>query len=205
MGHEIACHGYSHQVIYNQTPKTFQEDVTRAKAILEDITGQRVIGYRAPTYSITRKTIWALDILEELGFRYDSSIFPIHHDNYGIPGSPRHPYQHQGMNLVEFPISTLAAGPVNLPMSGGGYFRLLPYDLTKFALKRLQNRDRPFIFYLHPWEFNPDEPRPHKLPPLSAFRTYIGLKKTAARFSRLVDDFEFSTVPEVLKTMGMLK
>jgi len=129
-GHEIACHGYNHQVIYNQTPDAFRKDVAESKKIIEDITGKPVLGYRAPTYSITEKTLWALDIIDELGFAYDSSIFPVHHDNYGIPSAPRFPYRIEGGNLAEFPISTMKLGNINFPIAGGGYFSLFPYMLT---------------------------------------------------------------------------
>ena len=204
LGHEIACHGYSHQVIYNQDRQSFREDVEKAKKILEDIIGEQVIGYRAPTYSITKKTLWALEILEELGFRYDSSIFPIFHDNYGIPDAPRLPHKIPGRSLAEFPISTLKIGGCNLPISGGGYFRLLPYPITKMALSSLEKRNEPFIFYIHPWEFNPDIPRMPGMSFLSRFRTYIGITRTAARFSHLVTDFAFTTVRQVLQDRELL-
>ncbi len=203
-GHEIACHGYSHQVIYNQDPQTFRDDVGRAKKVLEDITGEEVIGYRAPTYSITRETFWALDILQELGFRYDSSIFPIYHDNYGIPDAPRLPHRLPGTALAEFPISTLRIGKCNLPVSGGGYFRLFPYWLTRCALGVLERRKEPFIFYIHPWEINPDTPRIAGMTALSRFRTYIGISHAYARFSRLISDFTFTTVRQVLEDRDLL-
>ncbi|HOD69713.1 MAG TPA: DUF3473 domain-containing protein, partial [Deltaproteobacteria bacterium] len=177
-GHEVACHGHMHQVISNQDPAAFREDVARAKDILEDCIGRSVIGYRAPTYSITSRTLWALDILEDLGFRYDSSIFPIYHDNYGIPDAPRIPHRLRHSSMVEFPISTFRIGSVNLPVSGGGYFRLLPYFVTRSALRSIQRLGQPFVFYIHPWELNPETPRITEAPALSRFRTYIGINRS---------------------------
>jgi polysaccharide deacetylase family protein (PEP-CTERM system associated) len=204
-GHEIACHGFSHQVIYNQSPDAFREDVAKSKKIIEDITGKPVMGYRAPTYSITEKTLWALDILEELGFAYDSSIFPVHHDNYGIPSAPRFPYRIEGRNLAEFPISTIKLGNLNFPVAGGGYFRLFPYMLTRLGLKSVEREGKPFIFYIHPWEFNPDSLKVSGLSPLSRFRTYNNLSKTRDRFRRLLSDFDFTTAASVLKESGLIK
>ena len=203
-GHEIASHGYAHKVIYDQEPDVFKADAAKAKAILEDITGEAVLGYRAPTYSITKQTLWALDILEELGYRYDSSIFPIRHDNYGIPDAPRFPHRLGPRRMVEFPISTVRIGPVNLPIAGGGYFRLLPYPVTRQGLKTIAGHGHPFIFYVHPWEFNPAIPRVASLPALSRFRTYVGLTKTHARFQRLVTDFPFTTASNVLADLGLM-
>jgi len=204
LGHEIACHGYSHQVIYNQDRQSFRQDVEKAKKVLEDIIGDKVIGYRAPTYSITKKTLWAFDILEELGFQYDSSIFPIYHDNYGIPDAPRLPHKLEGRSLAEFPISTMKVGICNLPISGGGYFRLLPYSLTKMGLSVLERRNEPFIFYIHPWELNPHIPRIPGMSPLSRFRTYIGISHAHKRFARLISDFTFTTVRQVLQDRDLL-
>ncbi len=204
-GHEIACHGYSHQVIYNQSPDAFREDVAESKKIIEDITGEPVLGYRAPTYSITEKTLWALDILEELGFAYDSSIFPVHHDNYGIPSAPRFPYRIEGRNLAEFPISTIKLGNLNLPVAGGGYFRLFPYKLTKLGLKSVEREGKPFIFYIHPWEFNPDSLKVAGLSALSSFRTYINLSRTQGRFRKLISDFSFTTASNVLAGMNLIQ
>lgn len=203
-GHEIACHGYAHQAIYLQDHARFREDVSRAKDVLEQATGEPVPGYRAPTYSITGKTMWALTILEEVGFLYDSSIFPIYHDNYGIPDAPRFPYRIAESTLVEFPISTLRMGPVNLPLSGGGYFRLLPYALTKLGLKALMKSGNPFVFYIHPWELNPDTPRVSGMDAFSRFRTYTGIRTAHRKFDRLLSDFPFRPVRDVLKELGFL-
>jgi polysaccharide deacetylase family protein (PEP-CTERM system associated) len=203
-GHEIACHGHLHQLISTQTPASFREDVSKAKDILEDCTGTAVYGYRAPTYSITTRTLWALDVLEELGFLYDSSIFPIYHDNYGIPDAPRHPHRLPGRTLVEFPISTLKIGSVNIPVSGGGYFRLLPYPLTRAALRHLENNQESFIFYIHPWEMNHQTPRLAGMSMRSRFRTYIGISRALGRFRSLIRDFTFTTVLEVLRDHKLL-
>lgn len=203
-GHEIACHGYMHQLITAQTPESFRDDVSRAKSVLESCIGHEVIGYRAPTYSITGKTLWALDILEELNFRYDSSIFPIYHDNYGIPDAPRFPHRIPGRSLAEFPISTMKLGRINLPISGGGYFRLLPYFFTRSALKLLGKGSNPFVFYIHPWEINSRTPRLAGISALSRFRTYVGISGAYVKFCNLIKDFEFTTVRDVLCGQGLL-
>ena len=204
-GHEIACHGHLHQLVTTQTPGAFREDVSKAKSILEECTGAGVAGYRAPTYSITEKTLWALDVLEELGFSYDSSIFPIYHDTYGIPDAIRHPHRLPGRRLVEFPISTLQIGPVNMPVSGGGYFRLLPYPLTRAALRSIEKSGEPFIFYIHPWEVNRRTPRMDGMTVLSRFRTYVGIARSFDRFRSLVGDFTFTTARNVLCDRGLLE
>ncbi|MDT8272585.1 MAG: DUF3473 domain-containing protein [Desulfomonilia bacterium] len=203
-GHEIACHGYAHQVIYRQGPHQFRADVEKAKKVLEDACGSPVVGYRAPTYSIRKDTLWALDILEDIGFRYDSSIFPIVHDNYGIPDAPRFPHRLPGKNLIEFPLSTLRIGPFNLPISGGGYFRLLPYAVTRKAIQTYTRSNRPFIFYIHPWEINPDTPRVQDMKALSRFRTYTGIRGALSKFTRLIDEFDFAPAQEVLSGLDLL-
>ena len=200
-GHEVACHGYSHQLIYDQDPAVFREETLRAKAVLEDAIGQPVKGYRAASYSITRRSLWALDTLVEAGFEYDSSIFPVHHDNYGIPDSPRHPYFLQtpnGGQLLEFPITTSRIAGVKLPVAGGGYFRLFPYWLTRMGLQRVNETEgRPFVFYLHPWEVDPQQPR-IEASLLSRFRHYNNLDKCESRLRRLLGDFRFTRMDEVL-------
>ncbi|MQA28870.1 MAG: DUF3473 domain-containing protein [Luteitalea sp.] len=200
-GHEIASHGFEHRLVYDQTPRAFREDVHKAKATLEAASGREVVGYRAPSYSITPQSLWALDILIEEGYRYDSSIFPIRHDRYGIPLSPRHPYLlHRGAGtLLEAPGSTTLVGPLNLPVAGGGYFRILPYAWTRWGISRL-NRDekQPAIFYLHPWEIDPEQPR-LKAGLLSRFRHYRNLDKTEDRLRRLLEDFRFAPMAHVLR------
>ncbi len=201
-GHEVACHGYSHQLIYGQTPALFRAETIRAKACLEDQAQRPVLGYRAASYSITRRSLWALDILAELGFAYDSSIFPVHHDRYGIPGSPRWPYRLDtlsGGSIIEFPPSTLAVGGHRLPVAGGGYFRIYPYPLTRLALSRINRTEgRPFIFYLHPWEIDPEQPR-IRAGWLSTFRHYTNLNRCEGRLRRLLRDFQFAPAGDVLE------
>jgi polysaccharide deacetylase family protein (PEP-CTERM system associated) len=203
-GHEIASHGYAHRLIYDQTPAAFREDVRRAKGVLESAAGCRVDGYRAPSYSVTPRSLWALDVLIEEGYRYDSSIFPVHHDRYGIPVSPRYPYviERPGGSLLEVPGSTVRVGPLNLPVGGGGYFRILPYAWTRWGIDRLNRVERrPAVFYLHPWEIDPDQPT---LPAsrLGRFRHYRNLKDTEARLRRLLRDFRFSSMRAVYRAEG---
>lgn len=195
-GHEIGCHSYLHRRIYTLSKEEFREDTRKAKMILEDVSGLPVSGYRAPTYSITQKSLWALDTLQELGFRYDSSIFPIRHDMYGMPDAPRFPYKLPDHDLMEYPISTALILGRNVPVSGGGYFRLFPYWFTKAALKSINNKEgSPFNFYLHPWEVDPGQPRFTHASALSRFRHYNNLHKTEERFGRLLKDFDFGPIP----------
>ena len=195
-GHEIGCHSYLHQKIYDLNPEEFREDTKKAKNILEDITGRAVTGYRAPTYSITKKSLWALDILEELGFRWDSSIFPIFHDNYGIPDSPRFEYKLPENNLKEYPISTALLLGRKIPVAGGGYFRIFPYWFTKMALRSINKLEqKPFVFYLHPWEIDPDQPRIPHAGWKSRFRHYNNLEKTEDRLTLLLQHFQFRPIP----------
>ncbi len=207
-GHEVACHGYSHQLVYEQTPAAFRAETVRAKACLEEQAQRPVLGYRAASYSITKRSLWALDILAELGFAYDSSIFPVYHDRYGIPGSPCWPYRLDtsgGGSLIEFPPSTLAVGGHRLPVAGGGYFRIYPYWLTRFALSRINRLEvRPFIFYMHPWEIDPGQPRIHA-GWLSTFRHYTNLSRCEKRLSRLLRDFRFAPARNVLEVLSMTK
>ncbi|MCL1979931.1 MAG: DUF3473 domain-containing protein [Proteobacteria bacterium] len=194
-GHTIGCHSYWHRKIYNLSPEEFRADTARVKSILENSIGEPVLGYRAPSYSITEKSLWALDILKELGFTYDSSIFPIYHDTYGIPGAPRFAYHHPN-GLLEYPISTVRMLGGNLPIAGGGYFRLFPYGVSRFFLRSLNRGEKqPFVFYLHPWEVDPDQPRMRQAKWLSRFRHYNNLETTAARLRRLLSDFSFTPLP----------
>jgi polysaccharide deacetylase family protein (PEP-CTERM system associated) len=205
-GHEVACHGYSHQLVYNQEPDVFYEETRRAKDILEDIVGTPVLGYRAASYSITQRSRWALDMLVELGFVYDSSIFPVRHDRYGIPGSPRLPYRMEvgEGSLVEFPLSTARVLGANLPVAGGGYFRLYPYFVTRAGLRSVnRSQGAPFVFYLHPWEIDPEQPRV-KVGGLSRFRHYNNLDRCETRLTRLLGDFRFTTMHAVLADLGLL-
>jgi polysaccharide deacetylase family protein (PEP-CTERM system associated) len=204
-GHEVACHGFAHRLIYAMKPAVFQADVRRAKRTVEDAIGAPILGYRAPTFSVVDGTRWALDVLAEEGFRYDSSIFPIRHDRYGIPNAPRFPHrigESLGSGLVEFPITTLAVGRLRLPFSGGGYFRLLPYPAIRAALQGVNRWERmPGMVYLHPWEVDPEQPR---LPVrgLSRLRHYLNLGGTEQKLERLLRDFEFAPAGRVLQACG---
>lgn len=200
LGHEVASHGYSHRLVYRQTPEEFREETARSKTLLEDLIQRPVLGYRAASYSITRDSLWALDILAELGFEWDSSIFPVHHDRYGVPGSPVTPYRlrtPQGRQLLEFPLTTAPVLGQRLPAAGGGYFRLYPYWLSRALLRRAA-RSGPAIFYLHPWEIDPQQPRVHHASRLSRFRHYNNLQRCEPRLRRLLAEFPFGTVSEAL-------
>jgi polysaccharide deacetylase family protein (PEP-CTERM system associated) len=207
-GHEVACHGFSHKLIYTQSPEEFREEARRSKHFLEDTIGAAVTGYRAASFSITKQSLWALDVLIDLGFEYDSSVFPIHHDRYGIPGASRNigpVTAPSGRTIAEFPMSAASFAGVRVPVSGGGYFRLLPYMVTRAGLKQINERDgQPFTFYLHPWELDPDQPRV-KVSAFSRFRHYNNLDKCELRLRRLLRDFRFSTMRHVLESRGVLK
>jgi polysaccharide deacetylase family protein (PEP-CTERM system associated) len=197
-GHEIACHGLTHQLIYKQTPEKFREETIRAKSVLEEQSGDRVLGYRAATYSIVDKSMWALDILEELGFEYDSSIFPVRHDLYGVPDAPRTPYRVASGKLLEIPLTTVHVAGQRLPCGGGGYFRLLPYSMFRWALRRVNEQDRmPAIFYSHPWEIDPGQPRIEGASFKSRFRHYLNLDATEERLARLLRDFRWGRMDEI--------
>ena len=205
-GHEIGCHGYGHRMIQHLTRTEFEQDVTRAKSALEDASGQAVIGYRAPTFSIMRETLWSLEVLCEAGFRYDSSIFPIVHDRYGIPDALRFPHRLEAPNggeLAEFPMSTVMLLGRRVPVAGGGYFRIMPYALTRRALRRINRDGQPAMVYLQPWELDPGQPR---LPvgALTRFRHLVNVGKTEARLVRLLGDFAFAPAAEVLAGCGLL-
>lgn len=199
-GHEVASHGYSHQLIYRQSPDLFRDETRRSKQLLEDITGTAVTGYRAASYSITRKSLWALDILAECGFTWDSSIFPIRHDNYGIPGAPREPFTIETTNgriLQEFPLTTAHFFGLTIPAAGGGYFRQFPYPLFRALFSNASaGGTRPAMFYLHPWELDPDQPRFDNAGWFSRFRHYTNLDKCESRLNRLLQDFRFGTVSQ---------
>jgi polysaccharide deacetylase family protein (PEP-CTERM system associated) len=199
-GHEVASHGYAHRLVYDQTPRAFREDVRRAKALLEDAAGRPVIGYRAPSYSITPRSLWALDVLIEEGYQYDSSIFPIRHDRYGIPVSGREPYRIERNSgvLVEVPGSTTQVAGANLPVAGGGYFRILPYWWTRWGIDRVNRIEkRPAVFYLHPWEVDPGQPR-LRAGRLGTFRHYRNLQCTEGRLKQLLTDFSFGTMEQLV-------
>ena len=198
----------SHKLVYGQSREEFTNETAEAKALLEDLTGEAIAGYRAASYSITKKSLWALDVLCELGFKYDSSIFPIRHDVYGIPDAPTAPAPMRtpsGASIVEFPMSTVDMLGVRVPVSGGGYFRLLPYSLTRAGLKQLNVRwKRPFVFYLHPWEIDTGQPRMVS-GWLSRFRHYTNIGRCEARLDRLLAEFPFTTMNCVLTDLGLLE
>lgn len=206
-GHEIACHGFSHRLVYEQSPEEFREEALRSKNLLEDLAGSAVLGYRAASYSIVRNSLWALDTLVELGFAYDSSIFPVRHDRYGIPDAERVPHRivtPGGRSIVEWPLSTAQLAGFRLPVSGGGYFRLLPYWLTRWGLASINQRElHPFIFYLHPWEIDPAQPRV-AASWLSRFRHYTNLDKCEERLRLLLGEFRFGTARDGLVQLGLL-
>ncbi len=205
-GHEVASHGYSHQLIYKQTPEVFREETRRSKAILEDIIGEPVTGYRAASYSITAQSRWALDILCEEGFTWDSSIFPVHHDRYGMPGTPRWPHRlktDNGSEIAEFPLSTLKLPGYTLPIAGGGYFRLFPYWFSQWGLGSINRMGKPFGFYLHPWEIDPGQPR-LDVKWFSRFRHYNNLEVCEQRLVNLLKRFRFTTMSDVLVEQGVL-
>ena len=199
-GHEVASHGYAHRLVYDQSPDTFRDDVRRAKALIEDAAGCSVEGFRAPSYSITPRSLWALDVLIEEGYRYDASIFPIRHDRYGIPVSARHAYsiERPAGTVVELPGSTVRLGPLNLPVAGGGYFRILPYGWTRWGIARLNRLEgRAAVFYLHPWEIDPGQPR-LAAGALGRFRHYRNLDKTENRLRALLRDFSFAPLNRLI-------
>ncbi len=201
-GHEVASHGFGHQLVYDLSPAQFREDVHRSKQLLEDLCGREVRGYRAPSFSVTRRSLWALDVLLEEGYRYDASIFPVRHDRYGIPDAPRHPYalRRGAGTLTEVPPSTVQVGSVNLPVAGGGYFRLLPYAWTRWGIRRVNEVEgRPVIFYLHPWEVDPGQPR-LPAPWLNRVRHYRNLAHTERRLRQLLTDFAFGPIQSVLES-----
>jgi polysaccharide deacetylase family protein (PEP-CTERM system associated) len=205
-GHEIACHGYSHDLVYNQSPEVFRGETLRAKGFLEDTLGQAVNGYRAASYSVTRRSLWALDVLVEAGFTYDSSIFPISHDRYGIASAPRLPFELElggGGSIREFPLTTVRLAGVSLPIAGGGYFRLLPYGWTRMGFRRVNARDgAPGVFYMHPWEIDPGQPRLNGSL-LSRLRHYTNIDVCEARLTRLLTDFEWAPMGELLGRMTL--
>jgi polysaccharide deacetylase family protein (PEP-CTERM system associated) len=207
-GHEIASHGMSHQLIYNQSIDVFRKETIDSKSLLEDIVQKPVEGYRAATYSITKRSLWALDILVEAGFKYDSSIFPMKHDNYGIADINAVPHlltTPNGHQLVEFPISTLKNKLLTIPIAGGGYFRLFPYFFSRWGLSQINKQQRPFVFYIHPWEVDPEQPVVPNIGWFSKFRHYNNLHKCEARLSRLTKDFELTTMKSVLVELGLLE
>ncbi len=204
-GHEIASHGYGHELITGQTPGMFRDDVRKAKGILEDICGKRVYGYRAPSFSITKDTKWAISILIEEGYLYDSSIFPVRHDRYGMPdATPTIHLLHTEAGCIwEVPPSTTGILGIRLPVAGGGYFRLFPYPILRQLLKRIERAGHPLVMYLHPWELDPDQPKMQGSC-LSMFRHYNNLHKTEDRLRSLLEDFCFTSIREAIEPVNQV-
>jgi polysaccharide deacetylase family protein (PEP-CTERM system associated) len=196
-GHELASHGYGHLRASEQERGDFAGDVRDAKRLLEDIGGTAVHGYRAPSFSIGYSNPWAFDVLVEAGYRYSSSVYPVRHDHYGMPDAPRFPY-HARPQLLEIPLTTARLMGRNLPAGGGGYFRFAPYALSRWAIRRVNRIDRrPAIFYLHPWEIDPDQPRVPGPGLKTRFRHYVNLSRTESRLARLLQDFSWGRVDDV--------
>jgi len=199
-GHEVACHGFSHRLVYEQSPEEFYDETRRAKSLLENITGSAVLGYRAASYSIVRRSLWALDILAEEGFDYDSSIFPIHHHRYGIPDFSRTPVRIElagGRSIREFPMTTVTAGPIKFPLAGGAYLRFFPPALFRWGFRRLIAAGEPIVLYVHPWEIDPDQPRQDTSLKVR-INHYYNLHRTQARLKRLLEAYDFAPLADVL-------
>jgi polysaccharide deacetylase family protein (PEP-CTERM system associated) len=207
-GHEVASHSWRHRSVLSMTADEFREDTRQSKDVLEQATGEAVLGYRAPTFSIVRKTAWALDILSELGFLYDSSIFPVCHDRYGVPDAPRSPFLAGGDReaILEFPPVTLRLCGMNLPVGGGGYFRLFPLAVLLGGLRQLdrQGRTTGRMLYFHPWEFDPDQPR-LPLRGIGHFRTYVGIGRSRARLGSLLERYRFARTVDVARNLDTLR
>jgi polysaccharide deacetylase family protein (PEP-CTERM system associated) len=198
-GHELASHGYGHQRASDLTPAEFRDDIVRAKRILEDLGGVAVRGYRAPSFSINQANWWAVEELGNAGYVYSSSIYPVRHDHYGMPDAPRFPHRPNGADgILELPPTTLPLLGRNLPAAGGGWFRLLPYGMSRWMLRRVNRQDRaPCMFYFHPWELDPGQPRQPGLSARTRFRHYVNLQRMPDRLSRLLNDFEWDRVDRV--------
>lgn len=197
-GHELASHGYGHQLVHELTPEAFREDVFRAKHLLESIGGQEIWGYRAPTFSVGPRNPWAYDVLGETGHRYSSSVYPVRHDLYGNPDAPRFAHRPTNAAVLEIPMTTLRLSERNFPISGGGYFRLMPYALYRTAFRRfLQAEDQSGMFYFHPWEIDAEQPRIPRASVRSRFRHYINIAAVPGRLDRLLQDFRWGRMDRV--------
>ena len=198
-GHELASHGYGHLRASDQTQAEFSNDIRSAKALLEDIGGQAVLGYRAPSFSIGHANLWALEALHDAGYRYSSSIYPIAHDHYGMPDAPRFAfYPHGPDGLLEVPVTTVNMFGRNLPAGGGGYFRLLPYALSRWMMRKVNREDgQPALFYFHPWELDPGQPRPEGLDAKSRFRHYVNIERMESRLEQLARDFAWDRMDRI--------
>jgi polysaccharide deacetylase family protein (PEP-CTERM system associated) len=199
-GHEIASHSFWHRLVYRQTPDEFRQDLRQSRDVLEQIIGRPVTAFRAPSFSITRRSLWALEILVEEGFQLDSSIYPVYHDRYGIPDAKPHVHQIHtpSGSLWEFPPAVVRMGRLNLPVSGGGYFRLYPEAWTRRWLSRINHTGRPFVFYIHPWEVDPHQPRLKAGSRVSRFRHYVNLGRTEAKLKRMFREFRFGGIKDVV-------
>ncbi len=199
-GHELASHGYGHERASDLSRDAFTQDVTRAKKLLEDLGGQPVLGYRAPSFSIGTANLWAFDVLAETGHEYSSSVYPIKHDHYGMPDSPRFAYR-LANGLLEVPVTTLRVMNRNLPSSGGGYFRLLPYALSRWMLRKVNREDRESaVFYFHPWEIDPGQPRVAGIDAKTRFRHYVNIERTEGRLQSLMQDFRWGRMDQIFLT-----
>ncbi len=201
-GHEIASHGYGHERASDLSPEAFRADVGRAKALLEDLSGREVLGYRAPSFSIGERNLWAFDVLRDCGYRYSSSVYPIRHDHYGMPDSPRFAYPVRE-GLLEVPVTTLRLRGCNLPSSGGGYFRLLPYALSRWLIEQVNRNDQQSaVFYFHPWEIDPGQPRIAGIDAKTRFRHYVNIGRTEARIAQLLRDFAWGRMDQIFLGRG---
>lgn len=200
-GHEVASHGYNHKLIYKQTKQQFRDDIRNTKIILEDITGKEVYGYRAPSYSITENSLWALKVLVEEGYKYDSSIFPVRHHRYGLTTGERHIHKilpEKNKTIWEFPPSTLKIGNINFPIAGGGYFRLLPLPFVNWGIKQINKEGAPAVMYLHPWEIDKEQPK-IKVGFLLRFRHYVNIGRAESKLKALINEHAFSSIVNVLR------
>jgi len=199
-GHEIATHGHAHRLVYDLSPEEFRDDLRRSIDAIASEAGGQILGFRATSFSITERSLWALDILREEGLTYDASVFPIKRERYGIPDAPREPYRHEN-GLIEFPSTVGRWWRLKVPV-GGGYFRLFPYAFTRSAIRGVNAAGSPAISYHHPWEFDPEQPR-MKGDRANTFRHYVGLRHTAGKLERLCRDFSFGPIAEVLEGIGL--
>jgi polysaccharide deacetylase family protein (PEP-CTERM system associated) len=202
-GHELACHGYQHELLYDLGPEKFVDDLRRSRDAIQQAGGVAVEGYRAPSYSITERSLWALDVLADEGFRYDSSIFPIRHHRYGIPKFCRHPVRldlGKGRTIQEFPMTTLRVAGTNLPLAGGAYLRFIPAPIFRWAFRRVTRDNKPAILYLHPWELDPGQPR-QQVTWKTRINHYFNLERTEPRLRGLLGQHRFAPVGEVLQTL----
>jgi len=197
-GHELASHGYEHIRVTQQTADLFRDDVIKTKHLLEDMSGVEIKGYRAASYSIGRGNLWAIDVLAETGHKYSSSIYPIKHDLYGMPEAPRFAFNHEGSGLLEIPITTVSLANKKLPCGGGGFFRLFPYAYSRWAINRINTKDKQSaLFYFHPWEIDVEQPRFENAPWKSRFRHYLNLNKMEGRLKCLMRDFDWGRMDKI--------